>query len=84
MLLCNEIAHGSRLNQENFDKIKIHDGMAQKEVRDILGEPADASGGSFLGLSSENATGRDKKTIVVQFLDDKVASKHISAGGQEN
>src|SRR5262249_43674101 len=38
---------GSRLNQENFDKIR--DGMSPKEVRDILGDPVDSAGGSFLG-----------------------------------
>ena len=46
LLLCLA-ACGSRLNQENFDKIR--DGMSQKEVREILGEPVNAEGASFLG-----------------------------------
>ena len=40
LLLC-VAACGSRLSQENFDK--IHEGMSQKEVREILGDPVDAS-----------------------------------------
>jgi outer membrane protein assembly factor BamE (lipoprotein component of BamABCDE complex) len=76
LLLCLA-ACGSRLNQENFDK--IHEGMSQKEVREILGEPVDASGASFLGLSSGEAVWKDDKTTVtVHFLNDKVVSKHMS------
>jgi hypothetical protein len=68
LLLCLA-ACGSRLNQENFDKIR--DGMSQKEVRDILGA-------SFLGLSSGEAVWKDNKTtITVHFLNDKVISKHM-------
>ncbi|HEX9274823.1 MAG TPA: DUF3862 domain-containing protein [Casimicrobiaceae bacterium] len=77
ILLLSLAACGSRLNQENFDKIR--DGMSQKEVREILGEPVDASGASFLGLSSGEAAWKDNKTtITVHFLNDKVISKHMS------
>ena len=76
LLLCLA-ACGSRLNQENFDKIR--DGMSQKEVREVLGDPVDASGASFLGLSSGEAVWKDNKTtITVHFLNDKVVSKHMS------
>jgi len=77
VLLLFLAACGSRLNQENFDKIR--DGMSQKEVREILGEPVDASGASFLGLSSGEAMWKDDKTtITVHFLNDKVVGKHMS------
>jgi len=77
VLLLFLAACGSRLNQENFDKIR--DGMSQKEVREILGEPVDASGASFLGLSSGEAMWKDDKTtITVHFLNDKVVSKHMA------
>jgi outer membrane protein assembly factor BamE (lipoprotein component of BamABCDE complex) len=77
LLLCLA-ACGSRLNQENFDKIR--EGMSQTEVREILGEPVDASGASFLGLSSGEAVWKnDKTTITVHFLNDKVVSKHMSS-----
>ena len=78
LILCLA-ACGSRLNQENFDKIR--DGMSQKEVREILGEPVDASGASFLGLSSGEAVWKDDKTTIsVHFLNDKVISKHMVRG----
>ena len=77
VLLLFLAACGSRINQENFDKIR--DGMSQKEVREILGEPVDASGASFLGLSSGEAMWKDDKTtITVHFLNDKVVGKHMS------
>jgi outer membrane protein assembly factor BamE (lipoprotein component of BamABCDE complex) len=77
LLLCLA-ACGSRLNQENFEKIR--DGMSQKEVREILGDPVDASGASFLGLSTGEAVWKDNKTtITVHFLNDKVVGKHMSA-----
>ena len=81
LLLCLA-ACGSRLNQENFDK--IHDGMSQKEVREILGDPVDAEGHSFLGLSTGEAVWKDDKTtITVHFLNDKVVSKQMSSTGKK-
>jgi outer membrane protein assembly factor BamE (lipoprotein component of BamABCDE complex) len=81
LLLCL-VACGSRLNQENFDKVR--DGMSQKEVREILGDPVDASGASFLGLSSGEAVWKDNKTtITVHFLNDKVISKHMLRTGKK-
>jgi outer membrane protein assembly factor BamE (lipoprotein component of BamABCDE complex) len=81
LLLCLA-ACGSRLNQENFDK--IHDGMSQKEVREILGDPVDAEGRSFLGLSTGEAVWKDgKNTITVHFLNDKVVSKQMSSTGKK-
>jgi outer membrane protein assembly factor BamE (lipoprotein component of BamABCDE complex) len=77
VLLLWLAACGSRLNQENFEKIR--EGMSQKEVREILGEPVDASGASLLGLSSGEAVWKDDKTTVtVHFLNDKVISKEMS------
>ena len=77
LVLCLA-ACGSRLNQENFDK--IHEGMTQKQVREILGEPVDAEGRSFLGFSSGEAVWKDDKTtITVHFLNDQVITKQISS-----
>jgi len=76
LLLCLA-ACGSRLTQENFEKVR--EGMSQQEVREILGQPADASGASFLGLSSGEAVWKDEKTtITVHFLNDRVVSKQMS------
>ena len=81
ILLCLA-ACGPRLSQENFDK--IHEGMSQKEVREILGEPVDASGASLLGFSSGEAVWKDDKTtITVHFLNDKVVSKRLSPTGKK-
>jgi outer membrane protein assembly factor BamE (lipoprotein component of BamABCDE complex) len=77
ILLVSLAACGARLNQENFDKVR--EGMSQKEVREILGEPVDASGASLLGLSSGEAVWKDDKTtITVHFLNDKVVTKQMS------
>jgi outer membrane protein assembly factor BamE (lipoprotein component of BamABCDE complex) len=77
ILLVCLAACGSRLNQENFDK--IHEGMSQKEVREILGEPVDASGASILGVSGGEAVWKDDKTtITVHFLNDQVVSKRMA------
>ena len=77
LLLACLAACGSRLNQENFDKVR--EGMSQKEVREILGAPINASGGSVLGLSGEEAVWKDDKTVItVHFLNDKVVSKRMS------
>ena len=77
ILLLWLAACGARLSAENFDK--IHEGMSQKEVREILGEPVDASSASLLGFSSGEAVWKDDKTtIVVHFLNDKVVTKEMS------
>jgi outer membrane protein assembly factor BamE (lipoprotein component of BamABCDE complex) len=76
ILLLSLVACGSRLSQENFDKIR--EGMSQKEVRDILGEPVNAEGASVLGISGGEAVWKDdKNTITVHFLNDKVVSKRM-------
>ena len=76
MLMCLA-ACGSRLSQENFDKIR--DGMSQKEVRDILGEPANAESASVLGISGGEAVWKNDRTLItVHFVNDKVVSKRMS------
>jgi len=76
LLLCLAACQ-SRLTQENFDKIR--EGMSQKEVREVLGEPVGAEGSSFLGISGGESVWRDDKTtITVHFLNDQVVSKRMS------
>jgi outer membrane protein assembly factor BamE (lipoprotein component of BamABCDE complex) len=77
LLLCLAACQ-SRLSQENFDK--VHEGMTQKEVRDILGDPVSVEGRSFLGIiSAGEAVWKDDKTVItVHFLNEKVASKRMS------
>ncbi|MFZ5555637.1 MAG: DUF3862 domain-containing protein [Pseudomonadota bacterium] len=70
-------ACGSKVSQENFDRIKS--GMTKEEVVAILGKPDETSGFSLGNLSGESAawTGRDA-SISVQFANDKVLSKQYS------
>ena len=77
MLLVAIAGCSSRLSQENFDKIR--EGMSQKEVREILGEPVNAEGTSVLGISGGESVWKDDKTLItVHFLNDKVVSKRMS------
>ncbi len=65
---------GSKLTQENFDKVQ--NGMSMEQVKSILGEPTETKSvgvGLFSGIS---ATWKDKKTLInIQFVNDKVALK---------
>ncbi|HEX7329415.1 MAG TPA: hypothetical protein VF428_12855 [Casimicrobiaceae bacterium] len=76
------VSCGSRLNQDNFEK--IHEGMSRSEVRGILGKPGDASDTKILGLSGGEAVWKDgQTTITVHFLNDKVVSKRMSKSKTE-
>ncbi len=68
---------GSKINKENFDKIKL--GMTQAEVQAILGPPTEASGIEiplFEGTMSKWVQG--DTVITVQFLNAKVVAKEFS------
>ncbi|MBO3278133.1 hypothetical protein [Pseudomonas schmalbachii] len=65
--LCIVLAACSKVNQENFSKLKT--GMLKSEVEDLLGKPAECSGA--LGFSS-CTWGDDKVFISVQYAGDKV------------
>ncbi len=70
-------ACGSKVSTENFERIQ--NGMAQKEVVAILGEPTETSAITVGGLSGGMATWRDGNTAIsVQFLNDKVQAKQLS------
>lgn len=70
-------ACGSKLSAENFERVK--NGMSQKEVVAILGEPTEHSAISIAGVSGGMATWRDGNTeISVQFVNDKVQAKQLS------
>jgi len=70
-------ACGSKVSAENFERIR--NGMTQKEVVAILGEPTETSAIGIGGLSGAMATWRDGHTAIsVQFLNDKVQAKQMS------
>jgi hypothetical protein len=62
-------ACGSKISAENFERIR--NGMTQKEVVAILGEPAETSAIGIGGLSGG-------MEISVQFVNDKVQAKQLS------
>lgn len=70
-------ACGSKVSQENFDKIKS--GMTQEEVASILGKPTESSSMSLGSLSGSSSTWKDKEgSITIQFANGKVLSKQFS------
>jgi hypothetical protein len=73
-------ACGSKISQENFDKIKS--GMTMEEVKGILGEPTESSAMGLGPLSGTSAHWKDKdKRISIQFVNGKVTVKNFSKGG---
>lgn len=70
-------ACGSKISAENFERIQ--NGMTQKEVVALLGEPTETNSVSIGGLSGGMATWREGNTAIsVQFLNDKVQAKQLS------
>ena len=70
---------GSKVSQENFDKIKT--GMTLEEVRTILGEPAETSSVGLGPISGTSATWKNKNAkIAIQFVNGKVTLKTFEKG----
>ena len=67
LALCIAISACSKINQENYSKLKA--GMAKSEVESLLGSPTECSGA--IGLTS-CTWGDEKAFISVQFAADKV------------
>lgn len=70
-------ACGSKLNQDNFNKIT--NGMAYAEVVKILGEPTSSQSSGALGFSASSMVWQDSKAqITIVFLNEKVQTKSFS------
>lgn len=70
-------ACGSKVTAENFERIQ--NGMTQKEVVAILGEPTETSAINIAGVSGGMASWQEGNTVIsVQFLNDKVQAKQLS------
>jgi outer membrane protein assembly factor BamE (lipoprotein component of BamABCDE complex) len=70
---------GSKLTQENFEKIQT--GMTLVQVQAILGEPTESSSvdvAVFSGSVSKWKQG--EVTITIQFVNGKVVAKQFSKG----
>jgi hypothetical protein len=70
---------GSKISQENFEKIQT--GMPLAQVTAILGEPTESSSvdvAVFSGTVSKWRAG--DATITIQFVNGKVVAKQLSKG----
>ena len=73
---------GTKINQENFDKIKT--GMTLAEVKAILGEPTDSSSIDVAVISGGSAMWKGEGiTINIQFMNGKVITKEFLKPGKE-
>ena len=71
------VACGSKLNQDNFNKIT--NGMAYADVVKILGEPTSSKSGGALGFTASSSVWQDSKAqITIVFLNEKVQTKSFS------
>jgi outer membrane protein assembly factor BamE (lipoprotein component of BamABCDE complex) len=79
LVLCTLylVSCGSRINQDNFEKIQT--GMTLAQVKIILGDPTESSSvdvAVFSGTVSKWQAG--DVTITVQFVNGKVVAKQLS------
>lgn len=83
-LVClSLIACGSRVNQENYEKI-LND-MSTTEVNRILGKPTEVSSFAIGSLSATTAKwAGDTHTITVTFANEKVKLKSYAENTQAN
>ena len=71
------LAACSKVTQENFSRIQ--DGMSEKEVRALLGEPTESSSAQILGVSGTSSRWVAGDTVVtVRFVNGKVALKSFN------
>lgn len=67
---------GSKITQENFDKIQT--GMSREDVKAILGEPTESSGVSIGTISGDSwVWKKDGTVITIQFVGGKVLAKQF-------
>jgi uncharacterized protein YcfL len=67
---------GSRVTQENFDKIQA--GMSREDVTAILGEPTESSGASIGTISGDSwVWKKDGTVITIQFVGGTVLAEQF-------
>ena len=78
MLMVVSLMACSKATQDNYNKVEAD--MTRAEVHGILGKPDEVNSSSIgsLSFSSETWRGRDH-TISIQYANDSVKLKHISA-----
>ena len=66
------LAACSKVTQENFSKVK--EGMSEKEVHEILGNPTESSTTSVLGISGTSSKWVSGDTAIsIRFVNGQVA-----------
>lgn len=72
----------SKATQDNFNQVE--NDMSREQVHGILGSPDEVNSSSFgsVSFTSETWKGRDH-TISIQYANDKVKMKHISANEKQ-
>jgi len=74
LIALMQLAGCSKITQENF--ARIEDGMPEQEVLAILGQPAESSNITVLGLSGTSSKWTAKDAVIsVQFVNGKVRAK---------
>lgn len=79
ILLCaaSPLGCGSKITQENFDKIQS--GMTQAEVTALLGDPTESSSVAFGPVGGTTSTWKaNGRTITIQFVNGRVLAKAYS------
>ena len=78
---CLMACSATKINQENFDKIKT--GMTLAAVKAILGDPADSSSIDVAVFSGGTAMWQGEGiTINIQFMNGKVIAKQFLKPGK--
>jgi hypothetical protein len=68
---------GSKVNQDNFNKIMV--GMTQAQVKAILGDATESSSLDIAGFSGTTSTWRQRgAAITIQFVNGKVVAKQFA------
>jgi hypothetical protein len=81
MVICMSLVScsGSKISQENFEKIQT--GMPLAQVTDILGAPTESSSVDVAVFSGTVSKWRGGDvTITIQFVNGKVVAKQLSKG----
>lgn len=77
------VACGSRVNQENYEKVR--NDMTTEQVNEILGKPTEISSFGIGDLSATTAQWVGKShTITVTFANDKVKMKSFAENSTPN
>jgi hypothetical protein len=81
MVICMSLVScgGSKISQENFEKIKT--GMSLAQVTAILGPPTESSSVDVAVVSGTVSKWKaGDVTITIQFVNSKVVAKQLSKG----